>query len=236
MSAPRGADITGYRNAAPFFALLVLMAVPAFWPSYLHPERVEADFHVHLHGIAMLLWSAMLIAQPWLIRAGKWKLHRQLGKASYAIAPLVVVSTLLLARYRLTQPYPPDQLYFLYLQLGLIAIFAVAYAQAIRYRKSAAVHARYMVCTALTLVDPIVARLLYIAFGIEPPAMQALTYALVDVILVYLWMRDRRLGSNAGVFPRMLALFILVEIPTFILPGTASWQAFAAWFAALPLP
>ena len=236
MSAPRGADVTGYRNAAPFLALLVLMAVPAFWPSYLQAEKVEADFHVHLHGIAMLLWSAMLIAQPWLIRAGKWKLHRRVGKASYAIAPLVVVSTLLLARYRLTQAYPPDQLYFLYVQLGLTAIFAIAYAQAIRYRKSAGVHARYMVCTALTLVDPIVARLLYIGLGIEPPAMQAITYALVDATLVFLWMRDRRLGSNAGVFPGMLALFILVEIPTFILPGTAAWLAFAGWYAGLPLP
>ena len=236
MSAARGGDISGYRNAAPYFALLVVLAVPAFWPSYLHPEKVEADFHVHLHGVAMLLWSALLIAQPGLIRAGKWKLHRELGKASYGLAPLVVVSTLLLAHYRLTQAYPPEQLYFLYVQLGLLALFALAYAQAIRYRKSAAVHARYMVCTALTLVDPIVARLLYLGFGIEPPLMQAITYALIDAILAYLWMRDRRRASNAGVFARMLAIFILVEIPTFILPDTAAWHAFAKWYAGLPLP
>ena len=93
-----------------------------------------------------------------------------------------------------------------------------------------------MVCTALTLVDPIVARLLYIGLGIEPPAMQAITYALVDATLVFLWMRDRRLGSSAGVFPGMLALFILVEIPTFILPDTVAWRAFAGWYAGLPLP
>jgi len=236
LSAARAGGPAGYRNAAPFFALLVLLAVPAFWPSYLHAEKVEADFHVHLHGLAMLLWSAMLIAQPGLIRAGQWKLHRQLGKASYALAPLVVVSTLLLAHYRLTQAYPPDQLYFLYVQLALLALFVVAYTQAIRHRKSAAVHARYMVCTALTLLDPIVARLLYIWGGIEPPLMQAITYTLIDAILAFLWMRDRRLGSNVSVFPRMLAIFIVAEIPTFFLPDQPGWHAFAKWYAALPLP
>ena len=236
MSGSRAGDIAGYRNAAPFFALLVLLAVPAFWPSYLHPEKVEGDFHVHLHGVAMLLWSAMLIAQPWLIRAGKWKLHRQVGKLSYGLAPLVVASTLLLARYRLTQPYPPEQLYFLYVQLALTGVFAVAYVQAIRHRKSAAVHARYMVCTALTLLDPIVARLLYLWFGIEPPWMQVITYSLVDAILLCLWQRDLRLGARARVFPGMLAAFVLAEVPTFILPGTAAWQAFANAYASLPLP
>ena len=236
MNTARSADIAGYRNAAPFFALLLLLAVPAFWPSYLNAEKTEADFHVHLHGAAMFLWGVMLIAQPWLIHAGKWKLHRRIGKTSYVLAPLVAVSTLLLARYRLTQAYPPDQLYFLYVQLGLLALFIVAYAQAIRHRKSGAVHARYMVCTALTLVDPIVARLLYNGFGIEPPLLQAITFAMIDVTLAYLWIRDRDKGSNVGVFPGMLALFILVEIPTFILPGAAVWEAFAKWFVGLPLP
>ena len=236
MSTPRSTDLAGYRNAAPFFALLVALAVPAFWPSYLHAEKVEADFHVHLHGIAMLMWSAMLIAQPWLIGKGRWRLHRQLGKASYGLAPLVVISTLLLARYRLTQPYPADQLYFLYVQLGLTALFTLAYVQAIRHRKSAALHARYMVCTALTLVDPIVARLLYIGLGIEPPFMQAITYALVDAILLYLWRRDIRGGATVRVFPAMLAAFVAFEIPTFVVPGLPAWQAFANAFAALPLP
>ena len=236
MNAPRSAQLAGYRNTAPFFALLVALAVPAFWPSYLRAEKAEADFHVHLHGIAMLLWGVMLIAQPWLIRIGRWKLHRQLGKASYVLAPLVVVSTLLLARYRLTQPYPADQLYFLYVQLGLTAVFTVAYAQAIRHRKSPAVHARYMVCTALTLVDPIVARLLSIWLGIEPPFMQAITYALVDAILLYLWRRDIRAGTDTRVFPAMLAAFVAFEIPTFLVPGLPAWQAFANAYAALPLP
>ena len=112
----------------------------------------------------------------------------------------------------------------------------MAYAQAIRHRGSAAVHARYMICTALTLVDPIVARLLYIGLGIEPPYMQLITYALVDAILLYLWRRDLRHGNGIQVFPGMLALFVLAEVPTFVLPGTAAWQAFANAYASLPLP
>lgn len=236
MSAPRSAQLAGYRNTAPFFALLVALAVPAFWPSYLRAEKAEADFHVHLHGIAMLLWGVMLIAQPWLIRIGRWKLHRKLGKASYVLAPLVVVSTLLLARYRLTQPYPADQLYFLYVQLGLTAVFTVAYAQAIRHRKSPAVHARYMVCTALAMFDPIMARIVYNHFGIDYPFMQMLTWLMIDAILLYLWKRDVDSGSGIRVFPGMLAAFALMQVPTFFLYKTAAWAGFAKWYAALPLP
>jgi hypothetical protein len=34
----------------------------------------------------------------------------------------------------------------------------------------------------------------------------------------------------------MLLAFILSQLPTFVFPGTSAWDAFAAWYAALPLP
>ena len=66
--------------------------------------------------------------------------------------------------------------------------------------------------------------------------MQVITYLMIDAILLYLWRRDVRLGASANVFPGMLAAFVLAEAPTFILPGTAAWQAFANAYASLPLP
>src|SRR2546423_11176661 len=229
-------DTSFYRDSAPVFVALMVLAIPAFWPSYIRPKAYESDYHVHLHGLALFLWGLTLVVQPWLIRAGRWRMHRSVGKASYVLAPVIVVSTLLLAHYRISHEHPPDQLYFLYVQLGLTALFAIAYGQAIRYRGFAAIHARYMVCTAMTMFDPIVARLLYNGFGIEPPLMQFMTYGMVDAILVYLWVRDRRIGNGITVFPKMLALFVLFELPTFFLPQSPAWDAFANWFGKLPLP
>jgi hypothetical protein len=230
MSTP---DIVFYRRSAPFFGALLLLAVPAFWPSYIVPKQYEADWHVHVHGLALFLWAVMLIVQPWLVGSGRLRIHRQVGKASYVIAPTIVVSTVLLAHYRMAHDHPPDQLYFLYLQLWLTVVFAKAYVQAIRYRRSSGIHARYMVCTGLTMVDPIVARLLYNVGGIEPPWMQIVTFLLVDAILLALWWRDRRAGKGVRVFPAMLGLFVAFEIPTFFLPMTPAWEAFGRWFGSL---
>ena len=46
-------DIAPYRRSAPFFGALLLLAIPAFWPTYFSPPRYEADWHVHVHGIAL---------------------------------------------------------------------------------------------------------------------------------------------------------------------------------------
>ena len=119
-------DIAHYRRSAPFFAALVLLAIPAFWPTYLALRPYEADWHVHVHGIALFLWSVMLIAQPWLILRGKARIHRKVGKASYVLAPVIVVSTILLAHHRLYLSTPTfDQVYFLWVQLSLITIFGL---------------------------------------------------------------------------------------------------------------
>jgi hypothetical protein len=63
-----------------------------------------------------------------------------------------------------------------------------------------------------------------------------MTYGMIDAILFWLWMRDRRLGTGIRVFPGMLLAFVVAEAPTFVLPQTAAWRAFAQWYAGLPLP
>ena len=230
-------DIAPFRRSAPFFGALLLLAIPAFWPTYLFPKQYETDWHVHVHGIALFLWALLLIAQPTLIRAGKLRIHRKLGKVSYLLAPVIVVSTILLARYRMHDSVPTfDQLYFLCVQIALMTIFSVAYVQAIRWRRVGGMHARYMVCTGIAMIDPILARILYNHTGLDIPWLQMATYLFTDGILLVLWLRDHRAGNGIRVFPVMLALCVAVELPTFFLPQTAAWQALVAGFARLPLP
>jgi hypothetical protein len=234
--ATRAADLERYRSSAPYFLALLALAIPAFWPSYLHAEKVEGDPHVHVHGISLFLWSVMLIVQPWLIQRGRWRLHRRVGKLSYALAPVIVISTVLLVRFRLATNQDADQVYFAFVQLGLIAVFAIAYVQAIRWRHAAGTHARYMVCTALTMVDPIVARLLFIYADVPAVWEQVVTYGIIDAIIVALWWRDRRLGNGIRAFPVMLAAFLAMQVGTFVVPPLQPWREFAAWFGTLPLP
>jgi uncharacterized membrane protein len=225
------------RNAALYFILLAALAVPAFWPSYISREAKVDNVRVHLHGLVMASWCALLIAQALLIRTGRREIHRALGRTSYVLAPMIVVSTLSLAHLRVRAAgadLPQDLLYFLYVQLNLLAIFAVAYVQGIRHRREPLVHAGYMICTALTLVDPILARLLYHHAQINPPLMQLITYALIDAILVWLVFWGRRQPRPVTLFAPMLMVFVVLQLPTFFIAQTATWRAFAQAFGALP--
>jgi hypothetical protein len=225
-----------YRASAFFFFALLLAAVAGFWPTYFRPKRFEADWHVHLHGIAMFLWVAMLVTQAALMRGGARGAHRALGRTSFVLVPVIVASTFLLAHYRMRSGIDKDLLYFFAVQLGLLAAFLVAYGGAILNRRTPAVHARFMVCTALALVDPILARLLYNHFGTEPPLLQLITYGAVDLVLLALIIHDRIERHYAAVYQGMLVVFVATQVPTFVITQTPWWLAFTKAFARLPLP
>jgi hypothetical protein len=225
-----------YRASAFYFFALLLLAVAGFWPSYIRPKRFEADWHVHLHGVAMFLWMLMLVTQATLMRAGARGAHRALGKASFVLVPVIVVSTLLLAHYRMRSGLNKELIYFFCVQLSLLAAFLIAYGGAILNRRTPAVHMRFMACTALALVDPILARLLYIHFGIEPPLLQLITYGAVDLVLVALIIHDRIERHYAAVYQGMLVVFVATQLPTFLVTQTPWWLSFTKAFARLPLP
>lgn len=93
-----------------------------------------------------------------------------------------------------------------------------------------------MVGTAFTLLDPVTVRLLLWADSSPGWNYQWLTFALTDaVILGLIWMeRDAR--RDRWVFPTLLAVFGLAQLPALLgLTGNEAWQAFARWFAELPL-
>lgn len=226
-------------GAWPWFATLLVIAALAFWPSYFAPGLRSSSPYIHLHAATATVWVLMLIAQPWLIRTYRYDLHRRIGTVSYVIAPIVVVSMLLLANHRL-RTVPPEayqvQTYILYLQVSLAFLFALSYTLAIVFRKDADVHARFMVCTGLTLIDPVFARLFY---WIHPDSVlihQWFTYGLTDLLFLMLIVFERRNGRGRWVFPIMLFAFILTQIPALLmLTWLPTWQAFATWFAGLPI-
>ena len=225
------------RRANPlWFLALLLLAIPAFWPSYLFPKRYETDWHVHLHGVAMFLWLLLLIVQASLARFGALGWHRALGRTSFVLVPLIVVSTLLLAHYRMRQGLNRELIYFFAVQVGLMIQFVIAYSMAILNRHTTAAHQRLMACTALALVDPILARLLAIHLGIEPPMLQLITYGVVDLILVMLIVRDRMNDEYTWTYEGMLAVFIATQVPTFFALGSKWWLGVTQAFARLPLP
>lgn len=86
--------------SAGYFLGLLLLAVVAFWPTYLS-QLASSSGYTHLHAATATLWLLFLIAQPLAIRTRRRSLHRVLGRVSYGLAAAVVVSIVLLAHSRI---------------------------------------------------------------------------------------------------------------------------------------
>jgi hypothetical protein len=228
-----------YRAAAPWMGLLFAVAVLAFWPSYLSLPFGKYTGYTHVHAAGAAVWMLLLIVQPALVKSRRLAWHRGVGRASYFIAPFIVLSIALLAHERLrlapAQMYPL-QTYILYLQLSLAVLFGGLYALAVHWRRNTAVHSRLMVCTALALVDPIAIRVL---FWLDPQPTwnyQWATFGLTDAILLAMIYLDRRNPAGRRVLLWVLAACVALQLPALLgFTDGAAWQAFAAWYGALPL-
>lgn len=220
------------------FMTLAMMAVVGFWRTYFS-QLSNASLHAHAHGIAMSLWVGLLIAQAYLIGVRRHDLHRQLGKASYLLIPVMVAATLSFAHVRLLEEgLTQERLYLLYIQLHLLALLILAYGLAIYWRRVPALHMRFMICTALPLLDPALSRIIenYIWVPSVMAYEQIITYSVTDLVLVALIAMNFRRELELKVYPLMLTAFVALHVPNFFVADMSAWRSFATWFAGIPLP
>ena len=228
-----------FPRAGYWFLAYLLVAILAFWPSYFSRIVAGPDAFVHLHAAGVILWMLLLVSQPLLIVRGRWQAHRRMGKLSYLLVPWIVITATLLAHSRF-QAMPPDAFerdgHSLYLPFIAIALFLICYGLAMAKRRSAPLHSRYMIGTALPLVDPIVARLL-VHTPIAPDAIlyPLIGYGLTDIALLALIWADRKQRRGREAFFLLLPIFLVAHAGWFTLAQSEPWFTFASWFRALPL-
>ncbi len=222
-----------------FLALIPLFAIWGFWVTYFTRPPETLSGYDHLHGFGMLAWVLMLIMQSFLIRTNRRRIHRQTGKLAYLFGPWIVISTIMLAHYRLNvRGLTAEGLYILGLQVFVLIQYTVCYAMAIRHRKQPDLHARWMVCTAFSLLDPIFARILVVNFihvPLETGIIQYITFSFIDLIVIALIFRDWKTEQRRDVFLPVLILLLVTQLPTLFVLKIPAWEAFAGWFMNLHL-
>jgi uncharacterized membrane protein YozB (DUF420 family) len=229
-----------FRSSSYWFAAMAGLSLVAFWPMYLSKLPHGSDRYTHLHALLMTAWLGLLIVQPLLIRRGQRALHRALGAVSYVLVPAIVVASILLTHLRarkMDEAAFVAEGRFFYLPLSAVVLFAIAWLLAIAYRRQPALHARFMVCTGLTLIDPLVARIAFFHFPPLPSPLlyQAIGYGLTDLVLLVLIVRERHQRQGRGAFPVMLAVFATAHLLWFTAAQTPGWLAVVRWFRDLPL-
>jgi hypothetical protein len=205
---------TNYRKLGYVFLLIIPLTIIGFYPSYfgLFPEFNEhIDTLVHLHFFLSALWIAILITQPLLIVNKKYKWHKIIGKSSYVIFPLWILSFLVMI-YKVIEKEDYDYLVF---PIGNMLILIVLYFLAIKHRKTTAKHMRYMIASAIVLIDPTIGRWTFNIFENDLIAMP-ITYAIMNLILVGLIWMDKRNGKDYKPYVVALICFLLYNIAFFI--------------------
>jgi hypothetical protein len=231
--------------------LYVPLMVAGFYISYFAVFFTPKPALMHIHFALMVIWMAMVIAQPFLIKNKKTHWHRWVGKASYVVLPLVLWSGWAMLRMGymnyinslsvqiengLTK-FTQQQILHegaIYILLGFVYIvwLATLYLLAIVNRKKTATHARYMLAAALTLTGPIVDRIFFSLLGIMKvgalPA-ETISFFLIDLVLGLLLIYDYKKGNQTQ--PLMIALIIYMtgQAFYFIAKESIAWDNFATW-------
>lgn len=223
-----------------YFFLLFLLAIVGFWPSYFSKffdGSAGFNFYFHFHAVMAIIWIACLIAQPVLIRKKNFALHRAIGKLSYLIVPLFFISILLLAHSRI-EVIDENLGTSLWVTFKDILIFSFGYGIAIRFRKQIALHARGMIVAGIVLIEPALVRLiLYLFFAGEgfAPSGYLISIGLLYSLFIGLIIAERKQKTGRWVFPVALGLYVFVHSVLIFQIKISPWQAFAEWFASLPL-
>src|SRR5579863_78993 len=87
-----------YKNFIYFFLALFVFVLLGFYKPYFsefpHFDKSITTI-VHIHANALILWVVLLVVQPLLIRFRKIRLHRLLGKFTWFLVPVIIVTSVL---------------------------------------------------------------------------------------------------------------------------------------------
>lgn len=185
-------------------------------------DPVAAPFWVHLHGVAMLAWLALLIVQPTLVSRDNLALHRRLGWIGAGLALFITalgiftgLASLVLNRF---PPFftPP---YFFALTTVESLVFGLMVWAAIRRRHTTAWHRRLMIGATIVILEPALGRILPmpLMIGWSDIPIGLIQLGVVGIIALY----DRRtLGRIHPATKAIAAIVIAVRITIYLLAMT----------------
>ncbi len=229
-----------YQKSYLYFAIFFLLTLAAFWLSYFTKVLDQENYRMHLHGITLLLWCLMLIAQALLIRTKQFALHKQIGKASYLLVPLIAYTTVDLYKFRLRELDVLQRRDYLFTASVLMALltFLIFYGLAIYYKKKPVIHARYMICTVFAMFTAVIDRIIMFYFpsllpffpSVDGPVVQVVGLTLADILLIILCIWDWRSHNRLNVFPVALVIHLVYHFSVLNFYKYEFWKSFCILF------
>lgn len=230
--------------------LLVPFVFFGFYPSYFSKLLSPMDSIFHVHAFFMGLWVTLAIVQPFLIHKKKIRMHRRLGKLSYLVMPLVLVTGYMVisqaynARVEqaiasaATSGTKAENLISNLQEtiiIGIVYLFWLAcfYGLAVINRRRMIAHATFMFAAILTLLGPTLDRLIfhiYDYFEIQFNLFaETAVFVFIDLLLLgLLWYQWRKSYKLKPVLTALI-IYIVGQIAYFFLPPTEAWKSFVSF-------
>lgn len=248
--AEQATTITGTPSASRDHIFFLVMACAAtatvffgFAPSYYLKSIIQtAHFPtgqpvspslsplVHAHALVFSAWMLLFLTQNVLVATGRVGLHRKLGLAGAALAPVMTLLGVLTAIRGAKDGWNPggpfrDSVSFMVVGLADIFVFSCFVAAGLYYRHRPDIHKRLMLLATLGgLMWPAITRMPFVA------GRPALMFGLLASLVLATAVRDRLVYSRFH--PTSLAggILVLAAFPVRILVGRSdAWHSFAAW-------
>lgn len=219
-----------YKHAHYFVGVVLLVILTGFWTSYFSVIG-RAPFAFHFHAFASTSWLLLLIAQSVAIHRRHNALHRTMGKASFALFPVLIVGFVLIINVSAQRYAAGDDPFMNVLGPAFVVGLGIAmvayltlYYQALRHRRNVKLHAGYLLATPIILFESPFGRVIgeYLPWmnviGSEGPRAVldgiAISNAMMIAFVLALYFRDRKHGA-----------------PWLVAAGFMTFQTVAMWTA-----
>lgn len=220
------------RYALVLVALVFLGFAPSFYlRGYVTVPRPNPTLPpaVLLHGLFFTGYMLAFVAQTQLVAAGRRDLHMKLGMLTMLLALAIIPLMYLVGVWqvaRANQPPFTDALNWTIVPLASIPVYAVLVGLGWKHRRQAQYHKRYMLCSALLMMDPAIGRL-----PIAPPTLGGFTFLFLLALATFIpliWWDRKTLGRIHPATKLGFGLAALATAIRLVFLATGSWAPIAA--------
>jgi hypothetical protein len=229
-------------------ALFVIVTLVGFVPSSLAKieavqagQRLPFPVILHVHAVLMGAWLLLLLAQTTLMATGQPRFHKQLGVASFVLAPaLVIVGFLLVPTMRAERADailhgPADvaerlrpgfdfALNIMLVQFRIGIAFAVLIALGLWARRQhSALHKRLMILGTVSALPAALDRITWLPSTLPGDPLTTSLYPLALIAPMFIWDLSQTKTVHTA-YLIFLGLTLALSIPVHLLWGTPWWR------------
>lgn len=213
--------------------VILIITLIGFFKPYLgkFPSFESVPLITHLHFVAFLGWFVVLIWQPILIRQKKFETHRKVGRLTYFLVPILVVTIIGIVYHQLSFFVPGESNESVYINMlgGSLSgtSFVIYYILAILNTKNTRWHVAFIIASSLVLLNPGLSRMVALISDKETGLLAMITTPFIVLLFILLYEKFR-LKKNILKSPYAL-IFLLFMIELFVFASIADskyWRSF----------